>query len=284
MTNRTMGDSTIFGSVPDTFQIIGAYIDGHFGVVTAAQMEARYPKSKFGQCLFDVNGKRPDANARDWEPGNYAGSLEQWVIDHNKASGKKDAIIYSDRSDIPDIRKRTGSQVLAKDYFLLPSTLDGTLVTGEGVIGCQNKGTSLTHGSWDSGVIYDDRFFRSTGTPGTPTGPPVLIKWAADCKSFQKAVRTPADGKWGPNTDRNAATLIAAGQLSFPNTVGFAQQVVGTRVDSVWGPNSKQAQRDTVAQAQRALIGMGATIGTVDGVWGPLTNAGYLAARAHFHI
>ena len=160
---RIMGDSSTFGDVPSSVAIVAAYINGQYGVVTSEQFEAAYPSSRYGHVLIDVNGTRPDADVRDWEAGDEAGSLEQWVIDHNKHSGKKNAVIYCDRSTVPEVRHLTGSQVLGTDYFLWVATLDGTVYRSTGVIACQDKGPALTHGHWDSSIVFDDSFWQATG-------------------------------------------------------------------------------------------------------------------------
>lgn len=164
---RVMGDSTNYLAIPTSVQIAAVYDDGQLGVVTTAQLEARFPHARYGQVWIDVLGSKPQAQVRDWETGDKAGSLEQWVIDHNKATQKKDAVVYCNRSTLPEVRQLTGSQVLGKDYWLWVSTLDGTVVTAgpdhlgsapytyPGVIACQLKGAALTGGDWDQSLVYD---------------------------------------------------------------------------------------------------------------------------------
>lgn len=109
------------------------------------------------------------------------------------------------------------------------------------------------------------------------------------CVPFQAAVRTTADNAWGKDTDKNAATLIAASGFGgesnrFPYGISFAQKVVGTNVDNHWGPMSKDATTRTVVNAQKALFKMGFNPKGADGAWGVNTDAAYMAARAACHI
>lgn len=280
---RTMGDSSTLGDVPHTVDIVGAYINGHFGVATKSQLEALYPEARYGHVLFDVTGSRPDAQTRDWENGDKGGNLERWVLDHNNSSGKKDAVIYCNRSTIPEVRRLTASQILGKDYFLHVATGDGFVYMGTGVVACQDKWSGLTGGHWDSSVVFDDKFWKATGVPH-PSPPPAPAPHKPNCSGFQRAIRTTVDNFWGDDTDKNANTIIQATLNHFPNGVLYAQKVVGTRSDGVWGANSKRSLKDTTAHAQRALDTIGFHPGKIDGVWGAKTGIAYQAARAACHI
>lgn len=169
---RTMGDSTNMLAIPQSVNIAAVYDDGRLGVETPAQLEARFPHAKYGQVWIDVTGQRPAAQVRDWETGDKAGSLQDWVIAHNQASGRKDAVVYCNRDTIPEVRQLTGTQVLGIDYFLWIATLDGTLF-GPGqyphVVACQIKGAQLTGGDWDMSLVFDD----SLWLPVPPPKPPV---------------------------------------------------------------------------------------------------------------
>jgi len=172
---RMMGDSTVVADIPATVNIAAVYASGDYQAATAT-VEARFPHARYGRCWIDALGTRPDANVRDWETGDKAGSLEQWVIDHNKTSGKKDATVYCNVSTIPEVRQLTGAQVLGTDYWLWIATLDGTVVTAgadhldsapytyPGVVACQVKGQNLTGGHWDMSMVYD-------GTLWVPAAP-----------------------------------------------------------------------------------------------------------------
>ena len=163
---RIGGDSVNLAANPAGVDVAFYYVNGHLGVTTQADAQARHP----GKVVLgiDVLGTDPAAAVRDWETGDKGGSLEQWVIDHNKASGRKDACVYCNRSTIPEVRQLTGSQVLGQDYWLWLATDDGTLVhpgpdhlgsepyTYPGVVACQ-----VATFSWDMSVIWDDGWHPS---------------------------------------------------------------------------------------------------------------------------
>lgn len=152
---RIAGDSVNLASNPPGVDIAFYYVNGSLGVVTEAQAQARHP----GKLVLgiDVLGTAPAAAVRDWENGNKSGSLEQWVADHNQASGVKDACVYCNRATIPEVRQLTGSQVLGRDYWLWVATLDGTLYAEPGTVACQ----VATIGGYDLSVIYDDSWHPS---------------------------------------------------------------------------------------------------------------------------
>lgn len=165
---RIMGDSTTLDLIPLTVNIAASYANGAYAV-TSDDISARFPPDKYGNVLIDVTGSAPAVQVRDWETGNKGGSLEQWIIDHNKATGKKDAVVYCNRSTIPEVRQLTGSQVLGRDYWLWVATLDGSLLTPDdypGVVACQDKGPSLTGGHWDSSIVWDSSLWLPS--PGPP--------------------------------------------------------------------------------------------------------------------
>lgn len=285
MSTRTMGDSSTFGDVPRNLDIIAVYDDGKFGVPAPGELEKHYPHAQFGHCWIDVNGSHPEADVRDWETGDKAGSLEQWVVDHNKLKGKNDAVIYCNKSTIPEVRRLTGGQILGKHYFLFIATLDGTKYRAYGVIACQDKGAVQTGGHYDQSEVYDDRFWRKTGTDAPkPTPPPNKPGHKPNCEPFQRAVRVTADNQWGPNTDKAAGALIHAISHEFPYGVNFAQRVVGTNRDGQWGSQSEKMLRDTITTVQKALSKMGFKPGSADGIWGPKTEEAYSTAKKACHI
>ena len=278
MVNRIMGDSVELSEIPLTVDVVATYVSGDEGVVTDAEIEARFPITRYGHVTIDVNGSRPDANVRDWETGDKSGSLETWVADHNKSTGVSDAVIYCNVSTIPEVRQLTGTKILGKDYWLWIATLDGMLYQAPGVIACQNRGAAQNGANYDTSEIFDDRFFKS------PIPKPIVLGTKPNCTAFQRAIRVLVDNVWGPVTDDSATALISSWSRQFPNGIAYAQHVVGTTPDGVWGPKSITAAHDTTAQAQRALISMGYSPGTVDGIWGPHTNEAYMSARKACHI
>lgn len=179
--SRIMGDSvTPLTAIPDGVQIAGFYLTGGFAI-TEAQIQGRFPHHRYGWCGIDARGTLPAAQARDWETGDKAGNLEQWVISHNTVTRRRDAVIYCNRATIPEVRRLTGSQILGRDYWLWVATLDGTVVapgadhlagppyTYPGVIACQLRGAQLTGGDWDQSLVYDSALW----TPDIPPAPPV---------------------------------------------------------------------------------------------------------------
>ena len=278
MTDRVAGDSTTFTDIPLSVDIAMVYATGHLGVVTPTELNARFPHNHYGHAYIDATGEMPSVGIRDWESGDKAGSLEKWVAEHNDHSGKKDAVVYSNVSTIPEVRRLTGRMVLGKDYYLFVATLDGVAHKGEGVIACQRDGTAQTGAHWDRSFVYDDRFFKATGVVSPPP------KTRPNCRPFQRAIRTKVDDLWGHSTDRHAEGLIHAGMGKFPYGVSFAQRVVGTVPDGIWGPHSKTAFFQTVVQAQTALTEMGFNTHTCSGIWDVQTNWAYFEARKACHI
>lgn len=169
---RIMTDSASgIANDPAWIDIALAYLDGHLGVETTAQMEARFPHERYGWCFVDVTGAAPQAQVRDWETGDKGGSLQQWVIDHNQISGKKDAVVYCDRATIPEVRQLTGTQVLGTDYFLFVATLDGSLfgpAQYPHVVANQIMSSRQTGGNFDLSIVFDGSLWR-------PVAPPVPV-------------------------------------------------------------------------------------------------------------
>lgn len=135
----------------------------------------------------------------------------------------------------------------------------------------------------------------ASGGGGAPTPPPVVTPPPVtpppaakpNCTALQRAVRTPADNSWGPNTDKNCDVVRESsgwGGEDFPYGVKTAQVVVGTKPDGSWGPKSVAAHDQTVRNMQAALHGMGFDAGNIDGMWGPVTEGAYQAARNACHI
>lgn len=166
---RIMRDSTTPAAIPVAgTQLAAGYVDGTWDDYNA--IVARFPG--IPHVSIDVNGSAPQADVRDWETGDKAGSLEQWVIDHNQHTGVKDAVVYCNRSTIPEVRQLTGSQILGRDYWLWVATLDGTKVVAEpGVVAVQDKGANLTGANFDESVVYAD-WWKPSAPPVPPPPPP----------------------------------------------------------------------------------------------------------------
>lgn len=166
-----MGDSTTLTDIPLSVAIAATYATGTYAV-PAAEVEMRFPHARYGWNRIDANGTQPGlCDTRDWETGDKSGSLEQWVIDHNHARGPGTAVVYCNRSTIPEVRTLTGKQILGQDYFLWVATLDGTVfgpAQYPGVVACQVKGQALTGGHWDMSVVFDGSLWRPTAPPKAP--------------------------------------------------------------------------------------------------------------------
>lgn len=276
---RVAADSTTFEDIPKNIDIACAYVNGSMGVATPAQMEARFPHSQYGWCFIDVNGSRPDAQVRDWETGDKAGSLENWIADHNDHSGQRDAVIYCNGSTIPEVRQLSGRMVLGKDYYLFVATLSGFMFTGFGVVACQRDGVQQTGGHFDRSFVFENGLWRPTGNGGNPT-----TNHKPDCSILQLAVHTQTDGIWGDATDRHGWAVREASERNYPYGINFAQAAVGTKPDGIWGPKSTDALIQTVKNVQNALTHMGFNTHGVDGVWGANTQSAFHAARMACHI
>lgn len=166
-----MGDSTTLTDIPLSVAVAATYGTGQYAV-SAAAVEKRFPHAKYGWNRIDTTGQQPGlCDTRDWETGDKAGSLEQWVIDHNHARGAGTAVVYCNRSTIPEVRTLTRSQVLGRDYWLWVATLDGTVFGPSqyaGVVACQVKGQALTGGHWDMSVVFDGSLWRPVAPPKAP--------------------------------------------------------------------------------------------------------------------
>lgn len=171
----TICDSTTITDIPKTCSIAATYGDGTYRE-DFAQFETEFPVTRYGRILIDVNGSSPGfCTVRDWENGDKAGNLRNWVVDHNVAYQRKSAVIYCNRSTIAEVRNLTGDQVLGVDYWLWVATLDGTLFGPDQyqhVIWCQNQGMAQTGGHFDRSVIFSLPF----GTPDDPFRVPMKPK------------------------------------------------------------------------------------------------------------
>lgn len=148
-----------------------------------------------------------------------------------------------------------------------------------------NKHTNHLHISIRHSKAYENRtaswgYTAPKAAPAPAPKPPVTSSVSA--APLQRAVRTTADGIWGPVTDKRCNAVVEAseyGKVDFPYGVGFVQKVVGTTADGKWGPNSIKAHAATVKNMQLALKSMGFDPGAADGVWGSNTHRAFVAAR-----
>lgn len=180
-----MGDSTVLSDIPLSVAIAAFYGTGTYAV-TPAEVEARFPRAKYGWNSIDTTGQNPGLSTRDWETGDKSGSLEQWVIDHNLRAGNKSAVVYCNRSTIPEVRQLTGSQRLGTDYWLWVATLDGTLYNQPGTVACQFKGQGLTGGHWDESLAFSG----SLWAPVAPKPPVTLVSVQATARFSDGSVKS----------------------------------------------------------------------------------------------
>ena len=170
---RIMGDSTSLTAIPLTVNIAAAYYNGHVGVATAAQMQARFPHDKYGWCLFDVTGANADkADALDVENGDATpATANLWVQSWHKLGRPGLAPLYVNRGNEQAVISacESGGSKLGAQFGLIVSTLDGTIVPpGTGILACQVKGAKLTGGDWDMSLVYDASLWLPVAPPPKP--------------------------------------------------------------------------------------------------------------------
>ena len=155
---------------------------------------------------------------------------------------------------------------------------DGTIQTIEGnTTGPQHADDGVWRRTRRVGVVgYGYPAYEVNSTGGTNGAAPVAPVAAPvdTVRRTQAAVHVAVDGQWGPITDR-AVSLVRSATRGGLGDVRATQRAVGTPVDR-WGPHSKAALASTV----RAL--QGAWNVTVDGDWGPKTDAAWADLRRRF--
>lgn len=174
---RLMGDSTTLADIPLTVNIAAAYYNGHVGVVTAAQMQARFPHSRYGWCLIDVTGANADkADMLDVETGDATpATANLWVQSWHALGRPGPAPVYVNRGNEQAVISacQSGGSKLGVQFGLIVATLDGTVIPpGPGTLGCQVKGASLTGGNWDMSLIYDASLWLPVAPPVPAPVPP----------------------------------------------------------------------------------------------------------------
>lgn len=162
---RTMGDSTDLAAIPLTVQVAAAYYNGHIGVVTPAQLEARFPHARYGHAWIDVTGANADkADVLDVERGDATpATANLWVQSYHVLKRPGLPVLYVNRAnkDATVSACASGGSVLGRDYGLWIATLDGTRITGPGIVACQFG----AHGTWDESVVYDDSLWLPVVPP-----------------------------------------------------------------------------------------------------------------------
>ncbi len=163
--SRTMGDAVNLTAIPASVAVAATYINGHEGVSTPEQLEARFPHARYGHVWIDVTGERADrADVLDVEPGDAGpGTANLWVQSWHKLGRKGLPVLYVNRSEIGAVEAAcaSGGSQLGRDYLLWVATLDGTQYAKPGVIACQ----VTDHGTWDESVVYDDAIWPPAAPP-----------------------------------------------------------------------------------------------------------------------
>ncbi|HLI36937.1 MAG TPA: hypothetical protein VKV80_06295 [Streptosporangiaceae bacterium] len=179
MGTRIMGDSVVLSSIPLTVNIAAAYINGRYAV-SQAELEARFPHDRYGHCWIDVDGSR--ANAADMlDVENFdatPATANLWVQSWHILRRASIPVIYCNRGNEQAVITAcaSGGSVLGKHYGLCVATLDGTQVTGNGIVACQWKGAAQTRGNWDETLVYDGSLWPPAAPKpviaSPPAGPP----------------------------------------------------------------------------------------------------------------
>jgi hypothetical protein len=180
LTNRTMGDSTVLSDIPTSVQVAATYANGDF-VVSEAEVEARFPHQHYGWCRIDVTGALADqADMLDVETGDATPeTANNWVQSWHVLKRSGLPVVYCNRGNeqaVVDACKAGGSE-LGTHYGLCVATLDGTQVTGPGVVACQH--TSYEPAHWDESVVYDDTLWLPVApvpVPAPAPKPPAVSK------------------------------------------------------------------------------------------------------------
>jgi hypothetical protein len=148
--------------------------------VTEARLAGRFPHGRYGWCWIDVNGARADnADMLDVEVGDASpATANLWVRSWHTLKRSELPVVYCNRGNEQQVIAacKTGGSVLGKDYGLCVATLDGTQVTGTGIVACQWKGEQQTGGHWGETLVYDGALWQPTAPPANWTyGPPLNL-------------------------------------------------------------------------------------------------------------
>jgi hypothetical protein len=111
---------------------------------------------------------------------------------------------------------------------------------------------------------------RFAPPPMPPVPPLVIPRDPALIKRLQVAVRCVEDGFMGTNT-ATASDVIIEGKRADTRYLQWHCGLNGSAVDGVWGPTSQAAWLAAIAKIQ-AVIGV-----TADGSWGPISQARWVS-------
>lgn len=172
-----MGDSTTLSDVPLTVNVVATYINGHIGVSTPAQLEARFPHAKYGHVWIDVTGANANtADVLDVETGDATPAIANlWLQSWRVLKRTTFPVIYCNRSNQAAVVAAcaSGGSILGKHYGLWIATLDGTQVSGNGIVACQWKGAKQTGANYDESLVYDSSIWLPVAPAPVPAPTPV---------------------------------------------------------------------------------------------------------------
>lgn len=191
MTNRIMGDSTVLADIPTSVNVAAIYINGKYAV-TSAQLEARFAHAKYGWCLIDVTGANANtADVLDVETGDATpATANLWVQSWYTLKRTGLPVVYCNRANQAAVVSAvaSGGNVLGKTYGIWIATLDGTQVTGTGVVACQYKGASLTGANYDESLVYDSSIWLPVAPAPVPAPTPAPGPTQAEAEAALKVV------------------------------------------------------------------------------------------------
>jgi hypothetical protein len=123
-------------------------------------------------------------------------------------------------------------------------------------------------------IIHRAKALRGAAPAPTPDPTP---KPSSKVEALQAAVHVKRDGFWGVTTDKAAEAVRHDIHARSVDDCKFEQTHVGTAADGKWGYLSRRARRITINRIQ-GVLGV-----PQDGLWGPQTDAAYVAMRRRFH-
>jgi hypothetical protein len=136
--------------------IVAYYLNGDYAVESVAGVATQFPNASLNP--IDVLGNRYGyARTVDVESGDVAPEdCEEWITGYidvspwYKTGGRP--VVYCNRDNEEAVREGTGPYVLGRDYYLWIATGDGTLVTGPGIVACQN----MWHAAYDQSTVFSN--------------------------------------------------------------------------------------------------------------------------------
>lgn len=168
---RTMGDAVTLANIPLSVDIAAVYRNGLFAA-DPAQLNQRFPATRYVHVWIDVNGSCPEsAQVLDIEAGDAGpNQAPGWVKARRAVVHTSLPTLYCDRAELLAVQAACAAEGLksGRDYDLWISTLDGSedfqgkpLAHIPGVVAVQVEGGPSA--AWDRSVVYDDRWHPLPG-------------------------------------------------------------------------------------------------------------------------